>query len=225
VDISIVIPALNEEATLAATVASARGPGVREVIVVDGGSSDGTADLARHLAARVLSAPRGRALQMNAGAAAATGTVLLFLHADTLLPEGFDTAVLTALQNPLVVGGRFDLLLMPGSFLLALTATLINLRSRLSRIATGDQAIFVRRRVFGDLGGFPELPLMEDVAFSRALKRAGAVACLRQKVTTSSRRWRRGGVLRTILLMWSLRLLYFCGVSPERLRRAYADTR
>jgi len=225
VDISIVIPALNEEATLAATVASARGPGVREVIVVDGGSSDGTADLARHLAARVLSAPRGRALQMNAGAAAATGTVLLFLHADTLLPEGFDTAVLTALQNPLVVGGRFDLLLMPSSFLLALTATLINLRSRLSRIATGDQAIFVRRRVFGDLGGFPELPLMEDIAFSRALKRAGGVACLRQKVTTSSRRWRRDGVLRTILLMWSLRLLYFCGVSPERLRRAYADTR
>ena len=224
-DISIVIPALNEEATLAATVASARGPGVREVIVVDGGSSDGTADLARHLAARVLSAPRGRALQMNAGAAAATGTVLLFLHADTLLPEGFDTAVLTALQNPRVVGGRFDLLLMPGSFLLALTATLINLRSRLSRIATGDQAIFVRRRVFGDLGGFPELPLMEDIAFSRALKRAGGVACLRQKVTTSSRRWRQNGVLRTILLMWSLRLLYLCGVSPERLRRAYADRR
>ena len=224
-DISIVIPALNEEATLAATVASARGPGVREVIVVDGGSSDGTADLARHLAARVLSAPRGRALQMNAGAAAATGTVLLFLHADTLLPEGFDTAVLTALQNPRVVGGRFDLLLMPSSFLLALTATLINLRSRLSRIATGDQAIFVRRRVFGDLGGFPELPLMEDIAFSRALKRAGGVACLRQKVTTSSRRWRQNGVLRTILLMWSLRLLYLCGVSPERLRRAYADRR
>jgi len=225
VDISVVIPALNEEAALAATVASARAPGVREVIVVDGGSSDDTADVARRLGARVLNAPRGRAPQMNAGAVAATGTVLLFLHADTTLPAGFDAAVLTALRDPLVVGGRFDLSLMPSSLLLALTATLINLRSRLSRIATGDQAIFVRRQVFEDLGGFPELPLMEDIAFSRALKRAGDVACLRQKVTTSSRRWRQKGVLRTILLMWSLRFLYFCGVSPECLRRAYSDAR
>jgi len=225
VDISVVIPVLNEESALAATVVSARGPAVREVIVVDGGSSDGTPALAERLADRVLRGPRGRAVQMNAGAAVAAAEVVLFLHADTRLPESFAAAVLAALADPRAVGGRFDVSLQPGSPLLALTGALINLRSRLSRIATGDQAIFVRRRVFDDLGGFPPLPLMEDIAFSRALKRAGRIVCLREKVITSSRRWRRDGVLRTILLMWSLRLLYFCGVSPARLRRVYSDAR
>jgi rSAM/selenodomain-associated transferase 2 len=225
VDISVVIPALNEEDSLAATVASARGPQVREVIVVDGGSSDRTLALAERLADRVLAGPRGRAVQMNAGAAAAGGDVLLFLHADTRLPENFAAAVLFALGDPGAVGGRFDVWLQPSSPLLALTSALINLRSRLSRIATGDQAIFVRRGVFEDLGGFPPLPLMEDVAFSRSLKRAGRIVCLRERVISSSRRWQRDGVVRTILLMWSLRLLYFCGVSPARLRRVYSDRR
>lgn len=198
---------------------------MREVIVVDGGSRDATARVARQHADAVLSAPRGRAVQMNAGAAAAGGDVLLFLHADTRLPPGFDSAVLAALADPAVVGGRFDLRLVPGTPLLRLVGGLINLRSRLSRIATGDQALFVRRSVFEALGGFAAIPLMEDVAFTQALKRRGRIACLREQVETSSRRWLRDGPLRTILLMWWLRLLYACGVAPERLRRRYADTR
>ena len=224
-DISVIVPALNEAESIEAALTRARAAAVREIIVVDGGSSDGTAALAEPLADRVITAPRGRASQMNTGAALARGAVVLFLHADTRLPSGFDQLVLTALADPRVAGGRFDVSLEPGSPLIRLTAALINVRSRLSRIATGDQAIFARRSVFAEMGGFPDIPLMEDVAFSRALKRRGRVACLRQRVVTSSRRWRKHGVVRTILLMWSLRLLYFLGVSPARLRRVYGDTR
>jgi rSAM/selenodomain-associated transferase 2 len=223
--LSIVVPALDEAGQIAATLASARAPRVAEVFVVDGGSGDDTAARARAAGATVLAAARGRARQMNAGAAAASGDVLLFLHADTRLPAGFDAAVETALADPTVVGGRFDLRLEPGSPFLDLTATLINLRSRLTRIATGDQALFVRREVFRDMGGFADLPLMEDVAFTRALKRRGRIACLRARVVTSSRRWRRDGPLRTVLLMWWLRFLFWCGVPAERLKRRYADTR
>ncbi len=224
-EISVIIPTLNEEENLPAAVASARAPAVREVIVVDGGSSDATARIAAERADRVLHGPRGRAAQMNAGAAAARGQVLLFLHADTRLPAGFDAAVARAFADPGVVGGRFDVRLLPSSPLLWLTGTLMNLRSRLTRIATGDQAIFVRADVFRQLGGFKDIPLMEDVELSRALKRRGRIACLRARVVTSSRRWRRNGVIRTILLMWTLRFLHFCGVSPHRLHRAYADAR
>jgi rSAM/selenodomain-associated transferase 2 len=223
--ISVIVPALDEAAQIAETLASARAPAVCEIVVVDGGSSDATAEVARQHADRVLTAPRGRAVQMNAGAALARGEVLLFLHADTRLPAGFDSAVLTALSDPAMVGGRFDVRLVPGTPLLVLVGALMNLRSRLSRIATGDQAIFVRRTVFESLGGFEPIPLMEDVSFSRALKRRGHVACLRSTVETSSRRWLEDGPLRTVLLMWWLRLLYFCGASPHRLRRRYADTR
>lgn len=224
-EISIIVPALDEEGQIAAAIASAREPGVREVIVVDGGSGDATVELARGQADVVLEAPRGRAAQMNAGAAAARGEVLLFLHADTRLPAGFAAAVLGALADPRVVGGRFDVRLVPEAPLLRLVARLMNGRSRLTGIATGDQAIFVRRPVFAAMGGFAALPLMEDVAFTRDLKRQGAIACLRQRVETSSRRWQSAGPLRTILLMWWLRLLYACGVSPQRLKRRYADTR
>jgi rSAM/selenodomain-associated transferase 2 len=224
-DISVIVPALDEEQQIAAALISARAPGVREIVVVDGGSSDATARVAREHADLVLTAARGRAAQMNAGAAAARGQVLLFLHADTRLPRGFDAAVLGALGDPAVVGGRFDVRLVPSSPLLVLIGGLMNLRSRLTRIATGDQAIFVRRAVFEALGGFEPIPLMEDVAFCRTLKRCGRIACLALAVETSSRRWREDGPLRTVLLMWWLRLLYFCGVPPQRLRRHYADTR
>ena len=224
-DISVIVPVLNEAETIGRALRSARGAAVREVIVVDGGSDDATTDVAAPLADRVVSAARGRASQMNAGAEIARGAVMLFLHADTILPVGFDGAVLTALRDRRYVGGRFDVTLAPRSPLLWLTGELMNVRSRWSRIATGDQAIFVRREVFQAIGGFPDIPLMEDIAFSRLLKRTGRIACLRQRVRASSRRWRTNGILRTILLMWSLRLLYFCGVSPERLRRLYPDTR
>ena len=223
--ISVVIPALDEEAQLAETIASARASGVGEIIVVDGGSRDATASVARQHADRILTASRGRAAQMNAGAAAARGEVLLFLHADTRLPPGFDADVLHALADPTTASGRFDVHLVPGTPLLRAVAELMNLRSRLSGIATGDQAIFVRRGVFEAIGGFEPIPLMEDIALTRALKRRGRVACLRARVETSSRRWLRDGPLRTILLMWWLRFLYFCGVPPERLRERYADTR
>lgn len=223
--ISVIIPTLNEERTLPAAIDSARAPEVCEVIVVDGGSGDGTWQVAAALADVVVRAPQGRARQMNEGARLARGDVLLFLHADTRLPPGFGRAVTACLADPKVVGGRFDVRLDPATPLLRLTAFLINLRSRWTRIATGDQAQFVRREVFARLGGFPDQPLMEDVELSRALKRAGRVACLRQRVATSSRRWLRHGPLRTITLMWTLRLLYFCGVSAATLKRWYAETR
>lgn len=181
-----------------------------EVIVVDGGSDDGTAALAEGLCDRVLTAPRGRAAQMNAGAREAKGDVLVFLHADTRLPEDFSLGS--------HVWGRFDVEIDGRHPLLKVVAWSMNLRSRLTGIATGDQAIFVRRDAFP---GFPEIALMEDVALSKLLKRRGAPACLRQRVVTSGRRWESRGVLRTIGLMWRLRLLYFLGVSPERLARRY----
>ncbi len=224
-EISIIIPTLNEAGQLAATLASARADGVGEIIVVDGGSGDATVAIARAQAAVVLEAPRGRALQMNAGAAVARGDVLLFVHADTRLPAGFAGAVLGALADPATVGGRFDVALVPSTPVLRLVAALMNLRSRLSGIATGDQALFARRTVFEAMGAFEPIPIMEDIAFTRALKRRGRIACLRLRVTTSSRRWLLGGPVRTILLMWWLRLLYFCGVPPERLKRRYDDAR
>jgi rSAM/selenodomain-associated transferase 2 len=186
------------------------------VIVVDGGSDDGTAQRAQALADRVLEAPRGRALQMNAGARAAGGDVLVFLHADTRLPESAEADIFSALENRL--WGRFDVKIEGAHPLLPVVAAAMNLRSRLTGIATGDQAIFARRSAFG---GFPEIPLMEDVAFSNAMRRAGPPACLRSRVVTSGRRWESRGVLRTILLMWRLRWMYFCGGSPERLARIY----
>ena len=223
--ISVIIPTLNEERVLTTTLQRARQPGVHEIIVVDGGSTDTTRARAIALADLVVSAPRGRAAQMNAGAARASGDLLLFLHADTWVPNGFADAVAAACTPPEVVGGRFDVQLEPTSPLLWLTGELINLRSRLSRIASGDQAIFIRRAVFEQLGGYADIPLMEDIDLTRRMKRAGRVACLRARVTTSARRWQKHGVVRTILLMWTLRALYFWGMSPERLRRVYADTR
>ncbi len=223
--VSVVVPTLNEEGVLAATLERARQPGVHEIIVVDGGSTDATLATAMRGADLVLAAPRGRARQMNAGAARARGDVLLFLHADTLIPEGFAQAAIAACQEPAVIGGRFDVDLEPSSPLIRLTGELINRRSRLTRISTGDQAIFIRREVFERLGGYADIPLMEDVDLSRRMKRAGRIACLRQRVTTSARRWQKNGVVRTILLMWSLRALYFFGVSPAHLQRVYANTR
>ena len=223
--LSVVVPALDEEESLPATLAAARQPGVCEVIVVDGGSRDGTLAVAGPLADRVLRAPRGRAQQMNAGAAAARGDVLLFLHADTRLPAGYAQAVAGALADPAVVGGRFDVRLDAAGLAYRALGRLISLRSRLTRVATGDQAIFVRRAVFERLGGYPLVPLMEDVALSRAMKRAGRVACLNETVITSARRWQRHGVARTVLVMWALRAAYYAGVPPARLARIYPDAR
>ena len=218
--LSIVIPVLNEAAGIEAALqalAPLRARGV-EVVVVDGGSSDATADLVRPFADRVLSAPRGRAMQMNAGAAAATGDLLLFLHVDTRLPESADRIVRDGLQRHL--WGRFDVRFDSGGWL-SLVALAMNTRSRLTGIATGDQAMFMTRAAFEQAGGFPAIALMEDVALSARLKRLGPPLCLATRVTTAGRRWQQRGVLRTILLMWQLRLRYFLGADPARLARAY----
>jgi rSAM/selenodomain-associated transferase 2 len=223
---SIIVPVLDEAAGIEACLAPLqpmRARGV-EVIVVDGGSRDATCSLAAPLADRVLEAPRGRARQMNAGAAAARGDVLVFLHADTLLPSGADGLVDAAIANG-AAWGRFDVRIPGTSALLRLVAWSMNLRSRLSGIATGDQAIFARRDAFEAAGGFPEIPLMEDVALSRHLKRAGRPACLRERVVTSARRWERHGTLRTIFLMWRLRLAYALGADPQTLAQRYGVER
>ena len=219
--LSIIVPVLNEAGTIAAVLqdlARLRTRGV-EIVVVDGGSQDRTAALAEAAADRVLVAARGRASQMNAGALAATGDALLFLHADTRLPPDADTLVLRALCQ--FVWGRFDVAVEGASGLLPVVSRLMNLRSRLTGIATGDQAIFVRRDVFCRVRGFRDIPLMEDIVLSRDLKRLGRPACLRARVVTSGRRWDRHGALRTILLMWRLRLAFYLGADPHHLAAAY----
>jgi rSAM/selenodomain-associated transferase 2 len=213
--LSVVVPALNEAAGLRAALEAlvplrARG---HEVIVVDGGSSDDTVRIAQGLADRIIHAQPGRATQMNAGARAATGDILVFLHADTRLPADAAERIRDA---PL--WGRFDVEIEGRHPLLKVVACAMNLRSRLTGIATGDQAIFVRRAAFA---GFPEIALMEDVAFCKAMRRRARPACLRAKVVTSGRRWESRGVLRTIFLMWRLRLAYFLGADPARLARIY----
>jgi rSAM/selenodomain-associated transferase 2 len=223
--VSVIIPVLNEELAIRATLESVICLEPQEIIVVDGGSVDQTREVAASLGVRVISSERGRALQMNQGARLARGEVLLFLHADTRLPKTALDDVRAAMEDPAMAGGRFDVRLDATGWMLNIVGHLISLRSRLSRVATGDQAIFLRREIFHNLGGYPEIPLMEDVALSRALKRAGKVACLKSRVVTSARRWQSEGVWRTIFKMWMLKSLYLMGVSPFRLKRFYGDGR
>jgi rSAM/selenodomain-associated transferase 2 len=220
--LSIIMPTLNEAADIEAALqalAPLRARGA-EVIVVDGGSGDGTADLAGPLADRVLTAACGRAVQMNAGAAVARGDVLLFLHADTRLPDDADRLVLTALARSERVWGRFDVRFDDGG-LLRLVAIMMNTRSRLTGVSTGDQAMFVTCKAFEAIGGFPSIALMEDIAAAARLKRISRPICLHDRVTTSGRKWHKHGIVRTILLMWRLRLAYFFGTDPVRLARDY----
>jgi rSAM/selenodomain-associated transferase 2 len=219
--LSIILPVLNEAAGISATLSALqalRAAG-HELIVVDGGSVDATALLASVDADQVINSARGRARQMNAGAAAASGDALLFLHADTRLPEGAADLLEVALKQRL--WGRFDVRIDGRPKLLRVIATLMNLRSRLSGIATGDQAMFMTRAAFETVGGFPDQPLMEDIELSKRLKRLGPPACPRQRVVTSGRRWERYGVWRTILLMWRLRFDYWRGVPVEQLAARY----
>ncbi len=217
--LSVVVPALNEAASIERCLRSlaplrARG---HEVVVVDGGSTDGTAQRAAPHCDRVLAVPRGRAAQMNAGAAAASGDALLFLHADTLLPPEADRAVLAALATR--CWGRFDVDIDSRDTRLAVVGYFMNWRSRLTGIATGDQAIFVRR---ADFKGFPQIALMEDVVFSKRMKAVSRPACLRDRVRTSARRWEARGIGRTVFLMWQLRLRFWLGADPDDLARRYS---
>lgn len=220
--LSIIIPVLNEASGIGNALQPLqvlRQQGV-EIIVVDGGSADDTAHLAEALADRVITAPKGRGGQMNAGAALAQGDILLFLHADTRLPAATPELVNQAIAQG-AAWGRFDVLIDGKVAGLRLVAFMMNWRSRLTGIATGDQAIFVTKTAFTAAHGFPDIPLMEDIVFSRRLLAIGRPACLSEKVTTSGRRWERHGVLRTILLMWRLRLRFFFGASPQALAEEY----
>jgi rSAM/selenodomain-associated transferase 2 len=189
--------------------------------VVDGGSRDGTIALCQPFADRVICADRGRSRQMNAGAKVANGDILLFLHADTFLPENAAQSITNGLKRQGRKWGRFDVRLSGDHYFLRIIERLMNLRSRFTGIATGDQAIFVLRELFEAMGGFPDIDLMEDIALSRILRRYRRPLCLRQWVVTSSRRWEKRGVLRTTFQMWCLRLAYTLGADPNHLARLY----
>jgi rSAM/selenodomain-associated transferase 2 len=221
--LSIIVPVLNEETGIVAMLQNLAGLHARgaEVIVVDGGSHDRTVALARPLCDRLIAAPRGRAAQMNAGAGVARGDVLLFLHADTGLPADADRLVLDGMAASGRPWGRFDVRIDGRHPLFPLIAATMNLRSRLTGIATGDQAIFVDKRAFAAIGGFPDIALMEDIVLSRRLKRLGRPLCLRARALTSGRRWEKHGVVRTILTMWRLRLAFFLGAQPDKLAASY----
>ncbi len=222
----IIVPVLDEAEALAALLPSLQPLRDRgaHLVIVDGGSQDQTLEMARAGADIAFRAPRGRAAQMNAGAAACRADVLLFLHVDTRLPNGADTLILDAVAQG-SGWGRFDVQIDSRRMMLRVVGGLMNLRSRLTGTATGDQAIFIRRELFEAVGRFPEIPLMEDIAISRALKRRGRPACLRAKAVTSARRWERNGTWRTIFLMWRLRAAYFFGADPARLALRYGYVR
>ncbi len=224
--LSIVIPCLNEAESIGCLLESLQPLRQRghEVILVDGGSHDDTVRIAGPMVDRLLHSAPGRATQMNRGATMAEGGVLWFLHADTVLPAGAAEAVIDGVASG-ALWGRFDVQLSGSHPLLRMVACMMNLRSRWTAIATGDQGIFVRRDLFIRLGGFPDVPLMEDVVLSRRLKRVAGPLCLRLKLTTSSRRWERRGICRTVLLMWWLRLAFALGVSPKQLAGWYRPVR
>ncbi len=220
---SIIIPVLNEATNIVDALENLQPLRLQgaEIIVCDGGSEDGTLALAKAGADQVVVSKRGRSRQMNAGAAVARGEILIFLHADTRLPPEALARVQQGLAHPNHCWGRFDVKLSGAQPLLRVVEFFINLRSRLSGIATGDQAIFLSQKAFMEVNGFPDIPLMEDISMSCALKRLAAPLCLREKVTTSSRRWEEHGVIRTVLLMWWLRLSYAFGGDPAGLARRY----
>jgi rSAM/selenodomain-associated transferase 2 len=220
--ISIIVPVLNEAERLNVFLGDLQSRAVGcEIILVDGGSSDATLAIAQELGTRMVSSVRGRAAQMNAGATIAQGEYLLFLHADTQLPEGFVRAIEVACGSDEAAWGRFDVRIDGDGAMLRIVAAMMCWRSRLTGIATGDQALFMHRALFIKMGGFPAIALMEDIAFCNAAKKISAPKCLRERVVTSGRRWQQRGVWRTILQMWWFRAAYFFGADPKVLEQKY----
>lgn len=221
--LSIIMPTLNESPAIVSILERLQPLRARdaEVIVVDGGSTDNTASLAATHADAVLTHERGRAAQMNAGARVAHGDVLLFLHADSVLPADAESAIAAALADRRHVWGRFDVNIDGTHPMLRVVAWFMNHRSRLSGVATGDQGIFVTREAFDTAGGFPNQPLMEDVAFCKQMLQTSKPFCVASRITTSGRRWEKHGVWRTIFLMWRLRWNYYRGADPTQLHRLY----
>lgn len=222
-ELSIVVPVYNESANVPELLSHLKPYQDKgyEVILVDGQSTDDSFDLIQAQGFTVICSERSRALQMNQGARHATGDILLFLHADTRLPDNADALIVQALAKPNAVWGRFDAFIVGRHPLLKVVARMMNWRSRLTGIATGDQAIFVRRTVFESSGGYAQQPLMEDVELCRRLLKLGKPECLTAKIATSGRRWEQRGVVRTIVLMWQLRWAYWRGANPEDLARRY----
>ncbi|MEO8164679.1 MAG: TIGR04283 family arsenosugar biosynthesis glycosyltransferase [Betaproteobacteria bacterium] len=222
-NLSVIVPVLNEAPQLSGLLErlSRLPPQGIEVLIADGGSEDGSASIAHRAGFRVIPSARSRGVQMNAAAAVATGDVLLFLHADTQLPPQAKNLIIQAMADGRHVWGRFDVRISGSPFMLRIVGAMMNLRSRLTGIATGDQAMFVTHAAFNAAGGFPDQPLMEDIELSRRLLARSRPACIAQCVTTSGRRWETHGVWRTIFLMWRLRWAYWRGVSPRQLVKAY----
>ncbi len=219
--ISIIIPAVDESDIIDATLAAVTGVAGVEAIVVDGGSRDNTREIAAARGARVIASELGRAVQMNRGAAAARGEILLFLHADCLLPEGFVDQIHSALAAPHTAAGAFRLAIDAPNLSMRILEQLVYWRSHFLQMVYGDQAIFTTATMFHAAGGFPELPLMEDFEFVRRLRRHGRIAILPQAVTTSARRWQRLGLIRTTANNQLIIAAYLLGVDPERLARWY----
>ncbi|MGZ8214207.1 MAG: TIGR04283 family arsenosugar biosynthesis glycosyltransferase [Methylosarcina sp.] len=218
---SVIVPTLNEEHSILACLSALQALRDRcEIIVVDGGSSDKTRIIAEDWADRLILSEKGRARQMNTGARAATGDVLIFLHADTFLPENAPELIQQQVERD-GEWGRFDVQLSGDHFMFKIIGQLMNWRSRLTGIATGDQALFVTKKAFISAGGYPEIALMEDIAFSKTLKNTGPPVCLKARVISSSRKWQQEGIVKTIALMWSLRLQYFFGDDPDTLAQRY----
>ena len=223
--IALVVPVFNETQLLPEKLTSLKALNADELVFVDGGSTDNTQQLLEKAGVSWLEGHRGRAAQMNAGTGQCKSDILLFVHIDTELDESNISAIRLALKQQNLVGGRFDIRLSGHRPAYRMISWFINTRSRLTKISTGDQALFVRRDVFEQMGGFADLPLMEDIEFSKRLKREGGIACLRETVTTSSRRWQQHGIVRTILLMWKLRLFYWLGTPADKLAIMYRDAR
>jgi rSAM/selenodomain-associated transferase 2 len=227
VPLSIIVPVLNEAGLIAESLdrlGTLRARGA-EVIVVDGGSTDGTPELARSRCDRLIAASAGRACQMNAGAQASGGDILLFLHADCILPADAHRLIADGLRASARCWGRFDITIVGAHPMLPVVAWFMNQRSRLTGIATGDQGIFVRADVFHACGGFPQVPLMEDIRMSKLLKAFSPPLCLGQRITASGRRWEQRGTWRTIILMWRLRLAHYLGADPVELSGLYERPR
>jgi len=221
----MIVPVFNEERVLPELMAGLQQLNANELVVVDGGSTDNTCRLLEESTLYWIHSASGRAVQMNAGVRECESDIFLFIHSDTSIDSSHILAIKQAMQDESCVGGRFDVRLSGHGLALRVIGRFINLRSRLTGISTGDQCQFVRRDVFERMGGFPEQDLMEDVEFSKRLKRYGKIACLSEQVVSSSRRWETHGVLRTVLLMWKLRFLYWLGVSPEKLAAMYRQAR